>query len=790
MSDLETLPLPCIASARTSASTEQATNGSTIHYAITIFLSAFLLFAVQLLLGKYFLPWFGGTPAMWTTCMLFFQLLLLAGYVYAHVVATRLSPRIQAQLHFALLAASSILIILLTLRWHAPLLPDSSWRPGNGGSPIWSITLLLGVSAGLPYFVLSSTGPLLQSWFAGAHPHRRPYRLYALSNLGSLLALLSYPFVVEPHLSLRTQARVWSVFFFAYAIVCGICAKWYARLGTLKNARSRQAIRSNRSGCEGTTPGLGEKIFWVALAACASVMFLATTSQICQDVAVVPLLWVLPLCIYLLSFVICFDKANWYTRGLFHPALVLAVFLACFVLNGGALKSLVSQLVIYAFTLFVCCMVCHGELARSKPDARHLTSFYLMVALGGAMGGIFVVLIAPHTFRAYWEYHLGVWATVLLFFVALMRDKQSWLYCRRFGLATVALGTALLPGMVAWATSGTTTIGYWVPAAAVLLAVGILVQHSREGFDPTRARAVPWYCTTALVVLGALLFVAAKLAIHNSVSVARGFYGVLSVQELGADQPAMHGFSLTHGRVAHGFQFRQAEKRSIPTMYYGESSGVGRAIRMLQSRAPRPHSIRIGVAGLGVGTLAAFGRTGDYIRFYEINPEVIRMANDQHYFTYLHDCPATVNIIAGDARLSMESELARGEKQNFDLLIIDAFSGDAPPTHLLTKEGFQVYLDQIKDPGGVVAVHITNTYLDFRPVIASLAAHFHLSHVLLHSNGDGATTGYNDWIVLSRDRALIDSLTKETAAAPPSQQYVQLWTDDYSNLFEVLRTRH
>ena len=757
---------------------------SSLRYAFTIFLSAFLLFAVQLLLGKYFLPWFGGTPAMWTTCMLFFQILLLAGYVYAHLLITRFDTRNQALVHSTLLTVSAVLMIVLAFRWHSPLLPNAIWKPSGSGSPVSSILVLLCVSVGVPYFALSSTGPLLQGWFSRTHPGHSPYRLYALSNLGSLLALISYPFVIETHVSLQTQARVWALAFFAFAASCAVCAAWAAR--TKSPEKFSGLIRANESAeLNGAKPRFSDQLFWAALAACASVMFLATTSQICQDVAVVPLLWVLPLGVYLLSFVICFDKSKWYRRAVYHTALVLAFFLTCFVLNGGARKSLVAQMVVYVLTLFVCCMVCHGELARSKPAARYLTSFYLMVAIGGAAGGIFVVLIAPHVFPAYWEYHVALWATALLLFVALMRDKMSWLYCSRFGIAAIALVAATLPGLVAWATTGATSAGYWLPAAMVLIAVGLLVQRSREGYDPARARAAPWYCAITLLVAAVLLITSANLGLRSAVSVSRDFYGVLSIKEVAADQPESRAFSLSHGRITHGFQFQQGDKRRIPTTYYEVNSGVGRALRLLHSRQPQP--LRIGVVGLGIGTLAAFARSGDYVRFYEISPAIIRIADDQRYFTYLHDTPATISIVEGDARLSMERELASGQGQRFDLLAIDAFSGDAPPVHLLTEEAFQIYLNQIH-PNGIIAVHITNSYLDFRPVVAAAAAHFNLASVFIHSDGDGKATGYNDWVLLSHDKALIDSLSA-AGTALETQPDVGAWTDDHSNLFQILRSR-
>ncbi len=762
-------------------------------YWFSIFLGAFLLFAVQLVLGKYFLPWFGGTPAMWTTCMFFFQLLLLAGYAYAHALAHWFKPRVQSLVHSAFLLSALVLLASLALKWHSPLMPPISWRPRSSDHPIWSIIALLGLSAGLPYFVLSSTGPLLQSWFTRTHPGRTPYRLYALSNLGSLLALFSYPFLVEPWLSLRTQARLWFLGFLAYAAVCGYCARQAGRSTDSQNVPLQHPAEGETAHTEpvGTEkPGTGSYILWLSLAACASVMFLATTNQICQDVSVVPFLWVLPLSLYLLSFIICFDKSKWYSRAVFHSAFAVGVFLACFVLNGWAIKRILVVVAVYAFTLFAGCMVCHGELARSKPDSRYLTSFYLMVALGGALGGVLVALIVPHVFSAYWEYQLGLWSSGLLLFLTLARDKSSWLYCSRWGLAMIAVLAALLPGCTSLATHGVKSLPDLFPVLAVLIGVYLVGRRSQKGFDRTRARAVPFYCVAALLVLGAVFFFSARAQVRGSALLTRNFYGALAVRELNADYPDWRALSLFHGRIIHGFQFTSEAKRNLPTSYYGTTSGVGRALAALPTQSQRSvnqQNFRLGVVGLGIGTLAAYGKPGDYIRFYEINPEVTRIARDDTYFTYLKNCAAKLEVVAGDARLSMESELNRGQSQHFDLLAIDAFSGDAIPIHLLTEEAFQIYLKEIK-PEGIIAVHITNTYFDLQPPLVRIAEHFGVKYAYLHTAGDDNVTTYSDWVLLSRDEKFLDSLVAPGEAANHAGSGAgSLWTDDYSNLFQALR---
>ena len=776
-----------LARPRPPLSSNSGSDGMRTYWA-AIFLGAFLLFYIQLLLGKFFLPWFGGTPAMWTTCMFFFQVLLLAGYAYAHALANWFSPRVQAALHCVLLLAALGLLISLAVVWGSPVTPSLSWRPHSNDSPVWHLFVLLAVSAGLPYFVLATTGPLLQSWFARTHPGRSPYRLYTLSNLGSLLGLLSYPFLVEPWISLRHQARLWALGFVVFAAVCGYCALRVGKAPAMKAASGAAPEPSQGK------PTLGTYLLWLGLATCASIMFLATTNQICQDIAVIPFLWVLPLSLYLLSFIICFDQSRWYSRAIFHPTLLAAIFLACFVLGNWGFGSIFLEIAVHSFALFIVCMVCHGELARSKPGARYLTFFYLMVALGGAVGGTLAALVFPHIFRGFWEYHLGLWSAAALLFVVLVRDKTSWLYCSRYGLPAIAVAAALLPGAVSYMTIGRQGLGNLFLVLPVLVAVYFVTRGSRTGFDRERARAAPIYCVVALLVLGGVLFFNARSQIQNTVVSTRNFYGVLTVRQLGEGQSDGRTYTLFHGRIAHGFQFASDARRKVPTGYFGVTSGVGLALTALQVGSVQtingggvPQSLRVGVVGLGAGTLAAYGKPGDYMRFYEINPEVTRIASGP-YFTYLKDCPARLDVVAGDARLSMESELEYSRPQQFDLLALDAFSGDAIPVHLLTEEAFQIYLREMK-AGGIIAVHITNAYFDLRPVLKRVAEHFGLHYLLIHTNGDNTITTYSDWVLLSRDDKVLASLPPSTGGlrSRALRETLSIWTDDYSNLFWLLR---
>lgn len=757
-------------------------------FGITIFLSAFLLFWVQLLLGKFILPWFGGAAAVWTTCMLFFQVLLLGGYAYAHFLSSRLNSRAQAWLHSAVVLSSLLLLGCLAFAWNSPITPGSGWKPHGVDHPVTQIVLLLTVAVGLPYFVLSSTGPLLQAWYWKVHEGGSPYRLYALSNLGSFLSLLAFPVLLEPGLTLKSQAWIWSFAYFAFAMIC----VYNALRGVAKSPEketSQEAISAESDG-DGR-PGRGSYLLWGSLSACASILFLATTNQICQDIGIVPLLWIVPLGIYLFSFVICFEHERWYSRGWFHFAFGLAIWAACFVLHDGALGSIFAQIGIYMFVLFVSCMVCNGELARSKPPPRFLTSFYLTMAAGGAIGGIFVALVAPHIFKGFWEYQMGLWMAALLLLVILVRDKESWLYRSKIGspVMVVAVAALLPESAVLTITRTNKASSHFSALVALVLVVYVLINRNRKGSNTAREKAAPVYCAAALLLAAIVLGSTAFARSRNAIQVSRSFYGVLSVVPQNMDDPARAAYNLTHGRVVHGFQLRAEDERRTPTSYFGRASGVGLAIVHAASTTSRSQgNLRIGIVGLGVGTIAAYGKPGDILRFYEINPDVIRIAGDRRYFSFLSDSPARIDVIPGDGRLSLERELERHEQQDFDILVIDAFSGDAIPVHLLTLEAFEIYTKLLKKPSGILCIQITNSYLDLRPVVFSAAKRLGLKAAWFHSAGDGRTSSDSNWVLLSIGDYLPESDTKAHAVTgqPAHVPTIRPWTDDYSNLLQIL----
>lgn len=760
-----------------------------IVYAITIFLSAFLLFQVQPMLAKYILPWFGGTPAVWTTCILFFQTLLLGGYAYSHALTTRLKPSQQVVVHLTALALSVLLIGTAAMMWPAPILPGVSWKPEGATLPVWRIFLLLLVSVGLPYFLLSTTGPLIQAWFARTEQGRSPYRLYALSNFGSLLALISYPFIVEPAISLRAQAWIWTATYALFAAGIALCAIRFYPTGI-----TPQRILANGTAPR-SRPSAGNRVMWIALPACACVLLLASTNQVCQEVAAVPFLWVLPLVLYLLSFIFCFEAERWYRRAIFHPALLISTLSTLYVLyNANA--PIVAQIAIYSLLLFSACMVCHGELVRIRPDAGDLTAFYLMISLGGALGGLFVALIAPYIFRGFWELHIGIFAALLLSVIAPLRDPDSWLQKRNPAIALGLLTfTVLLPETLRVAMKLTPEQAKGMNSyriAGALIAALMIFLFIRKKQSNLSMRRPGWVSQLAMVLMlgavGLILMAHARSQAAGLLASTRNFYGSLAVSMADADQPGMRRYTLRHGRILHGMQFLDEEKRLQPTTYFGSGSGIGVLLTHYPRNASEQQGLRIGIIGLGIGTMSAYGKPGDTIRYYEINPEVTRLASDPHgYFTYLRDCKARIEFAPGDARLSMEHEVQSGNSQQFDILAIDAFTADTIPVHLLTREAFDIYLRQLK-PGGVLVIHITNRYLDLRPVLWRQSQEFKLKFAWIHSGAEPPLNTMADWVLLTADERKL-RIPAIASAVVPHTEFSQppLWTDDYTNLFHMLR---
>lgn len=741
-------------------------------YSVTIFISAVLLFQVQLIIAKYILPWFGGTPAVWSTCMLFFQVLLTGGYAYSHGIVTRFTPRRQSNIHISLLAVSILLIALQMILWKSPLLPSSGWKPLGSDMPILRILGMLSVAVGLPFFILSSTSSLLQAWFSRTFPNRSPYKLFALSNIGSLLGLLSYPFIVEPNSALSSQADIWFVVYIVFAVCCGITAFKAGKVvepslpGDATSVIADTGVEEN----SGSTTWL-QRMLWLALTAGASIVLLATTNQVSEEVAVIPFLWVLPLCIYLFTFVLSFSSRYLYWRPVYVIGGIAALYfvgqllfqMLAMITGDDYGATIFRQIIVYYAALFIICMLCHGELVRLRPRVKHLTQFYLSVSIGGAIGGIFVAVIAPQIFNGLWELYIGYFVSGLAVVIAIFRDRKSLVNIPGWG----------------WLLK--------IPAVAlvVLLAVGpyfLLVDRLPQTYrDITIATAD---------ILGFKKYLPMGDSNSKTIAMNRNFYGILRVVESYPGDVENHIRYLYHGQTLHGFQFMGSDYyKSIITTYFTEKSGIAMAI----TNHPRQNmnnslgeQMRVGIVGLGAGTLAAYGKEGDYYRIYEINPAMAEVAaSEKGYFRFVPESKAEVDVILGDARISMENE----EPQKFDVLALDAFSGDAPPVHLLTKEAFEMYLQHIREDG-IIAVHITNRYLNFKPLIWKIAEELDLEKVLISSWGDDWITYYTDWYLLAKDKGVLQKYVFTSNAAPqPDPEKLEsttVWSDDYSNLYQLL----
>ncbi len=669
-------------------------------YALTIFLSAFLLFQIQPMIAKMILPWFGGSAAVWITAMLFFQTALLGGYLYAHWSIRHLTPKKQAVVHAALLGLSILLL---------PVVPSASWKPAGGEDPIFRILGLLFVSVGLPYFLLSTTSPLIQAWYARKHKSALPYRLFALSNLASLAGLLAYPVLVEPNVTLRAQSLGWSAAYVVFAALALIAA--------VAGRRVDPDICDTDAGSAATDPACRppnkrEQVLWLLLAACASTMLLAITNHLTPNVASIPFLWVLPLSLYLLSFILTFDFERLYHRKTFTWLLAIALTgMAYGLAHWNSHTPLTTVIPAYSAGLFFVCMFCHGELVKRKPPARHLTSFYLMLSAGGAIGGLLVGLVAPKVLSGYFDLPLSLIGCAILMLAVL--EYRTW----RITLAA-SYGAAV----------------------AVIFAAGIYISSYRD----------------------------------SALLMARNFYGGLRVNEYGkGTDDAIR--MLVHGTVDHGAEFTKPGRRLEHITYYSPEAGISMAIRYLR-RSP----IRMGVIGLGAGSLASFAEKGDFVRFYELNPLVETIARNDFY--YLSECRGTVEVVLGDGRLALEREAP----QQYDLLVADAFSGDAVPVHLLTKQAWEVYFRHLKSTG-ILALNITNTHLELAPVVEKVAETLG-KHVVIITNDPEEDRKYHRarWALIS-SKSITDPAILDAADEPTTRQTFRVWTDDYNNLFQILK---
>jgi hypothetical protein len=665
-------------------------------FTLTLGVSAFLLFLIQPLVAKMVLPLLGGTPMVWNTCLVFFQALLLAGYLYAHLMPRWLGRRL-ALVH----------VVLLTLPlWLLPV-SVAGWTPPPEANPaLWLLGLLLGV-AGLPFFFLSTSAPLLQRWYAGLghSASRDPYFLYAASNVGSMAALLCYPVLVEPSLTLAAQARWWAVGYGLLVALVGVCAAFVWR---------GPALAAEDVPADQSVVRLGQWLRWIGLALVPSSVMLGVTTHLTTDLAPIPLLWVLPLAIYLLTFILAFSRLPPLFSTLVFILLPIVVLLLVFVPMLGVALTLGEALQLHLVALFLVCMVCHGELARSRPAPAHLTGFYLCLSLGGVLGGIGNALVAPVVFDRVVEYPLMI---VAAFFLVL----RPW-------------PSSPLPGFV-------------MPAFGAAAGALLLFLTFAPGPRPVLYRE-------------------------------RNFIGNLMVRH----DPQTNTNQLAYGTTVHGVQCLDPQRRREPLAYFHRSGPVGQFFAEFNARGG---GRRIGVIGLGAGTLGCYAEPGDRWTYYDLDPAVVRVASDPRYFTYLHDCRqrgVTVDVVLGDARLSLQREPGP-----FDLIVLDAFTSDAIPTHLMTREALRMYFERLTDHG-ILAFNISSRYLRLGPVLAGLAEDAGLTGLIQSDDqADPPWKVISEWALLARRAEHLGKLADDSRWQPlPSQGRARVWTDDYSHVWGAI----
>ena len=668
--------------------------------------------------------------------MLFFQIGLLLGYAYAHFISNFFGPKKQVKIHFILLGFSLLLL---------PITPNEAYKPVDANSPVLNILWLLFSSVGIPYILISSTGPLLQNWFAKKYPTKSPYRLYALSNLGSLLGLLTYPFIIEPNLGLNIQSIGWSYGYGVAAFCCG-----WAGLVLIKSYKENNDL-PDQPVSDKTSPSkvnVLDPFLWIALSACGSTVLLAATNFICQDVAVIPFLWILPLSLYLITFIIAFDNPRWYVRSLWIPGLILIVPRVLTLLESHYdLDSidLVEQMVTYLGAMFLATMVCHGEMVRLKPPKARLTFFYMMVSIGGALGGCFVTIVAPRIFSDFWEWPIGLSLAVFLAAISFIRKPDL-----KFPIHKVNI---LLTSPV---SSRILTITLGILMASMALSYGKRIPSLVDSFS------------------------------EGVLDSNRNFYGVLRIIE-SSKGTTRHRLKLYHGQINHGIQFQDPDMMNEHTTYYSRHSGVGLAIRRHPKRLAE-QGLRLGIVGLGSGTIATYFKSQDQFVYYEIDPDVERLS--RQHFTYLNDIGENLEVVLGDGRISLEREYKTKGARNFDVLAIDAFSGDAIPIHLLTHEAFEVYFKHL-NPAGVLAIHISNIHFNLDPLIYNMAKEFKMDSILIEESSDSSIgVKGSSWVLISKNQDFLQHERVIPYITPWSDEIKEfeiIWTDDYSNVVKLLK---
>lgn len=719
-------------------------------YLSIVFLSAFLLFQVQPIIAKLILPLFGGGAAVWTSCLLFFQLFLLLGYFYAHWLTGLSTLRRQVGVH-GLLLLCSLAFLPIGL---SPLLQNIT-----SNSPLSDIILLLAAAVGLPYFLLSSTGPLVQRWLTFAHTGKLPYQLYSLSNTGSLLALISYPFVFEPQLDMSSQTLSWSIGYGLFVGCFAVLARVMLALpaDTLNQPQGSHPTNSHQTNSHQTNEEIDttsykfDGLLWILLAAVGVVLLIATTNAMTQNIPPMPFLWILPLCIYLLSFIISFHSARWYVRWYWFVLFAISSFAAVFMYFIGSSFDIVSQIGMYSLILLSACMICHGELARLQPPIEKLTLFYLNIALGGFLGSAFVSFVAQQLFSQFLEFPLAIFAVYLLFGLSIWRNNNQH---------------NSNPSQ----TSDQNAYKNNAETRAIPALFGLSQQSLLKGATPIFLVLVVTFFYTLNALYGQ----------YNVVS-SRNFYGILSVKDVTVNGKPQR--RLIDGTTSHGTQSLLPEEQMIPLSYYRANTGAAIVLKNIEPAK----SIDVGLIGLGAGALAAYGRKGDHYQFYELNPDVAAMA--KQHFSFLEKSKAQVSISLGDGRINLAKALQEGGSKQFKVLVVDAFSGDSIPAHLLTREAFELYWQHLAEDG-VLAVHISNTHFELTPLVRGLAEAVNKQARYFKHEAAQDDSHSAQWVIVSNnDRFLNNPIVKKFVTPWPEPADKNLiWTDNYSNLLSVLKS--
>jgi hypothetical protein len=690
-----------------------------MQYFISVFISAFLVFQIQPIISKIILPWFGGGASIWTTCMLFFQFFLLVGYLYAYILTKILKEKYQIVVH------------LVCLLFSLFLLPYNIADIQNiliSGPPTWAVLKVLFFGLGFPYLILSANTPLLQHWFTSETNGAHPYRLYAISNIGSFLALVSYPVVIEPFISLDGQIKIWSSIYWLFVLLVG----WIFFIVVKQNNNDRYIIPENIINPK---VGFFRLSLWFMLSALGVILLVSTTNALTQNVPPVPFLWIAPLAIYLLTYVVAFSNLGIYVRNLWLPFFMLLSFIALLIYFIGGQFDIITQFLIYLLILLSGCMICHGELNSLKPKQGNTTLFYLILSAGGVFGSFLVSFVAMSLFDEFLEFPLAIFSVLVLASASLWWNKQDELVKAKSNMAVVVVNRQL----------STLALGSAAVALFWLLAFTKLnIQYQQ--YD---------------------------------IAKARNFYGILSVKDI--TEGNVNERRLIDGSTSHGSQSLPLSNSSVPLSYYRPGTGVQLIIEELSSDS----NLQVGIIGLGVGALAAYGQPGDHYTFYELNPLVSDFANN--YFSYLDSSKAKIDVKLGDARVTLQRELDLDQKNAFDLLIIDAFSGDLIPTHLMTHEAFLLYQQHIKTQG-VMALHISNRHLSLLPVIMQHSKSLDMQVMLFETPGNGNEHDAQ-WVVLTNNNLLAQSpkLTYKQTVITKDQYKHVLWTDDYSSLLPILK---